>query len=90
MPAKEPQSSAADPVDQAVANEQQARMLAAINKLPERQREVTLLSLGEGLSAQETAQVLDISEANVHTCLNLARKRIATAIGFDYARREST
>jgi RNA polymerase sigma-70 factor (ECF subfamily) len=54
---------------------------AAIEALPERQREVTMLSLGEGLSAREVAAILDISEANVHTSLHLARKRIAQAIG---------
>ena len=52
--------------------------------------EVALLSLGEGLPAREVALVLETTEANVHTCLHLARKRIARAIGVDYARPDPT
>ena len=77
------------PDEQAAANELQAAIRAAIDALPERQREVALLSLGEGLAAQEVAKVLETTEANVHTCLHLARKRIAQAIGVKYSQRDS-
>jgi DNA-directed RNA polymerase specialized sigma24 family protein len=40
-----------------------------------------LLMLGERLSASQAAEVLGISEANVHTCLHLARKRLAQVVG---------
>ena len=72
----------------AAANELHARIRAAIAALPDRQREVALLSLGEGLASKEVAEVLGTTAANVHTCLHLARKQIARVIGVDYARRE--
>ncbi len=80
-------SPVVQPAAEAEARELHARIRAAIEDLPERQREVALLGLGEGLSAREVAQLLDTTEANVHTCLHLARKRIARVIGVDYARR---
>jgi RNA polymerase sigma-70 factor (ECF subfamily) len=81
-------SSAAEPNEQLAANELGEIIRTAIDGLPERQREVALLSLGEGLGASEVAYILQTTEANVHTCLHLARKRIAQAIGVDYARRK--
>jgi RNA polymerase sigma-70 factor (ECF subfamily) len=87
MPVGDVVSKAVQPVAEAEAHELHARIRTAIDDLPDRQREVALLSLGEGLSAREVAQVLDTTEANVHTCLHLARKRIAQAIGVDFARR---
>jgi RNA polymerase sigma-70 factor (ECF subfamily) len=70
------------PIEHAMADELHAEVRAAIDRLPERQREVLLLSLDEGLSAREVALVLETTEGNVHTCLHLARKRIAEAIDF--------
>jgi RNA polymerase sigma-70 factor (ECF subfamily) len=90
MPAAEVASHAAPPAEQAAADELHARVRAAIARLPQRQREVALLSLGEGLPARDVARVLDITEANVHTCLHLARKRIAQSIGVEYARPDPT
>jgi RNA polymerase sigma-70 factor, ECF subfamily len=78
------------PIEESIATELDAAIRAAIDRLPDRQREVALLSFGEGLPADEVAQVLGISEGNVRTCLYWARKRIAEALGVDYARREST
>jgi RNA polymerase sigma-70 factor, ECF subfamily len=74
----------------AAGTELHGRICAAIEFLPERQREVALLTWGEGLAAGEVAQVLEITEANVNTTLHLARKRIAQAIGVDYAKRNET
>ena len=90
MPADEVISNTAPPEEQAAADELHANVRAAIDRLPERQREVALLSLGEGLAAHDVARVLETTEANVHTCLHLARKRIAQAIGVDYARPDPT
>ena len=90
MPATEVVSNTAPPEEQAAADELHDRVRAAIGRLPERQREVALLSLGEGLPARDVALVLDITEANVHTCLHLARKRIAESIGVVYARPDPT
>ncbi len=83
IPAEGLVSSQAPPADEAIADELHAQIRAAIDTLPERQREVALLSLGEGLDARDVAQALQITEANVHTCLHLARKRIARAIGIE-------
>ena len=46
MPTDEVTSKAAQPMAQAEANELHARVRAAINELPDRQREVALLCLG--------------------------------------------
>jgi len=82
-------SGAAEPNEHAVAAELSEAIREAIHDLPDRQREVTLLSLGEGLEASDVAAILQTTEANVHTCLHLARKRIAKAIGLDYTLRKS-
>ena len=82
-------SRAASPAAEAAASELHARVLVEIDRLPERQREVAVLSLGEGLPAREVARVLETTEANVHTCLHLARRRIARAIGFNYLSRNA-
>jgi RNA polymerase sigma-70 factor (ECF subfamily) len=74
----------ASPAEDAMITETSDAIRAAIDRLPDRQREVAVLSLGEGMAASEVAAVLGISEANVHSTLHLARKRIAQAIGFDY------
>ena len=87
MPDAELTSNTALPVQQAVAKELHAEIRAAIDRLPQRQREVALLSFGEGLPARDVARILETTEANVYTCLHLARKRIARAVGVDYARR---
>ena len=81
-------SSLAAASEQLAAAELGELIRAAIDDLPERQREVALLSLGEGLATSEVAFILETTEANVYTCLHLARKRIALAIGVDYARRK--
>jgi RNA polymerase sigma-70 factor (ECF subfamily) len=76
----------AEPNEHASVAELSANIRAAIENLPDRQREVAVLLLGQGLAVAEVAQILEVSPANVHTCLHLARKRIAKAIGVDYAR----
>ncbi len=82
-------SSEAEPGEHAAATELQAAVRAAIEALPDRQREVALLSFGEGLKAGQIATILEITEANVHTCIHLARKRIAEVIGISPVRRRS-
>ncbi len=47
-----------------------------ISALPPRQREVLVLMTYEDLTAAETAQVLGITEANVHSTLHIARDRL--------------
>jgi RNA polymerase sigma-70 factor (ECF subfamily) len=47
-----------------------------VSALPPRQREVLILMTYEELTAAETALVLGISEANVHSTLHVARERL--------------
>lgn len=55
-----------------------------IDCLPDRQREVALLKYGEQeFDVATIAEVLDISTANVHSCLHLARKAIAESIQYE-------
>lgn len=82
-------SRSPEPRDVAAADEMNQELRTVIDRLPERQREVALLTWGEGLAAAEVATVLEISEASVYTNLHLARKRIAAALGVDCAGREA-
>ncbi len=77
-------STESRPDENAEASELHCRIRASIEGLPERQREVALLALGEGLPVREVAQILQTTEGNVHACVHLARKRIAKALGLDY------
>jgi RNA polymerase sigma-70 factor (ECF subfamily) len=65
-----------DPVAMAMAVELHERVAMEVSRLPPRQREVLVLSVYEAMSAREIAAVLDISEANVHSTLSLARSRL--------------
>jgi RNA polymerase sigma-70 factor, ECF subfamily len=80
---EEPLATTASPPDQASARELHAELRAAVDRLPRRQREVALLTLGEGLAAGEVAAILAISESNVYANIHLARKQVARAIGLD-------
>ncbi len=72
-----------DPHQQLTAAELSQQIREAIDDLPDRQREVALLSFGEGYDASEIAGILNVTAANVHTCIHIARKRIAQAIGIE-------
>jgi RNA polymerase sigma-70 factor (ECF subfamily) len=87
LPREDCISNAAGPKEEAAAAELSLIIRATIETLPDRQREVALLCLGEGLDARATAEILGTTETNVHACLHLARKRIAAAIGNDYVRK---
>jgi RNA polymerase sigma-70 factor (ECF subfamily) len=68
-----------DPSDQdesISARQQLARVMRAIDRLPEGQRDVLRLAFLEGRSYPEIAEELDISEANVKTRVNRARLRL--------------
>jgi RNA polymerase sigma-70 factor (ECF subfamily) len=74
----------ADLVDSADAGPAQAAMAAElarliaqeVSRLPARQREVLVLIVYEGLSTREVAEVVGISEGNVHSNLSAARTRL--------------
>ncbi|WP_166829446.1 RNA polymerase sigma factor [Thalassoroseus pseudoceratinae] len=63
--------------DHRILQEELADMVAQrVSALPPRQREVLVLTAYEGLSIAETAATLELSEANVHSTLHIARNRL--------------
>jgi RNA polymerase sigma-70 factor (ECF subfamily) len=62
------------PDDQVVAEETRVRVRAAIDRMPERERRLLLLSV-EGFSYREIADSLGLHEASVGTLLARARRR---------------
>jgi RNA polymerase sigma-70 factor (ECF subfamily) len=60
----------------AAGQEDVRRALAALDRLPERQREVLYLNACEGLSAAEIATVLGVHYDAVKASLSLARKKL--------------
>lgn len=69
--------SAADTPDAAVAREEIRKLLEqAIGELPEIFRTVFVLREVEGLSAEQTAEILDVPVATVKTRLFRARRRL--------------
>ncbi len=77
-----------DPLDQMATTELKQKIFSVVDRLPDRQREVAMLRFGEGLGVNQVAAILRITEANVYTCMHLARKRIAQAIGVNYVERK--
>lgn len=67
-----------DPANQdaSIARQELARLVRAIERLPEGHRDVLRLAFFEGCSYPEIAEQLDISEANVKTRVNRARARL--------------
>ncbi len=65
-----------DPADRMLEGELKTQIAACIARLPDRQREVIVLTTYEELSIPETANVLGISEQNVHATLHIARRRL--------------
>ncbi len=63
--------------------------MAALDTLPERQRQVVVLRDLEGLSTPEVAAVLDLSEGNVRVLLHRGRMRLRELLE-DYLRGHAT
>src|SRR5690606_18367088 len=72
-----------EPPAHAAAKELSRTVAERISALPPRQREVLVLVTIEGLSPRETAEMLSITEANVHSTLNVARQRLKAELA-DY------
>ena len=64
------------PSDRMLEGELKTEIAACIARLPDRQREVIVLTTFEELTVAEVASVLDVSEQNVHSTLHIARKRL--------------
>ena len=62
--------------EQAEAADERQRLREAIAQLPEEQREALVLTQLEGISYEETAQLLQVSEGTVKSRVNRARNRI--------------
>jgi RNA polymerase sigma-70 factor (ECF subfamily) len=65
-----------DPQGQIVHDELRACVQHAIARLPTRQREVIVLSVYEGMATEQIATALQISNANVHSTLFVARQQL--------------
>jgi RNA polymerase sigma-70 factor, ECF subfamily len=84
-------ANTAEPLDAPDARPQQAAMTAElerriaqeVSRLPPRQREVLVLSVYEGMSTREVADLVGISESNVYSTLSAARGRLKTRLA-DY------
>jgi RNA polymerase sigma-70 factor (ECF subfamily) len=61
----------------AAAAQHHAHVLACVEKLPSREREVMMLSAFEELSSVEIAEVLDVTESSVRSRLFRARNLLA-------------
>ena len=67
--------------DTARADEEAARMQAALRALPPRQRAVIVLRLVEELDYAQIAETLDCSVGAVRSILHLARTRLRASLG---------
>jgi RNA polymerase sigma-70 factor (ECF subfamily) len=68
----------------AAAAQHHAHVMACVDQLPEKERQVLVLSAFEELSSVEIAAVLDITESSVRSRLFRARNLIAGLL--DHAR----
>ena len=77
-----PERVAADPGPEqlAIEAESSARMAALLSVLPEKQREILILRVVVGLSAEETAEAIDSSPGAVRVAQHRALARLRTEI----------
>ena len=66
-----------DPAESAENAELGREIARCVSGLPPRQREVLVLSVYEGMTASQVADVLLIAESNVYSTLYAARQRLA-------------
>lgn len=76
-----PPRSARDPEGRAIERDAVARVLAAVDTLPRRQRECLLLRVRAGLTHREIAALLSIQEGVVKLHLVHARKKLRRRFG---------
>lgn len=69
-----------DPQTQAIGAELLRQLRAAIEVLPEPQRRVVILRDVEGMSAAETAELLDLSAVNQRSLLHRGRARLRQSL----------
>lgn len=78
----EPQH-APDTLDTIVSQDEAARLYAALETLPEAERELVLLRYSAGLNSREIAEVLGIAGGAVRMRLSRARQQLAAQLGAD-------
>lgn len=81
-------SNAAGPEQLAIDSEQSARMNELLQILPEKQREILILRVVVGMSAEETAEAVGSTAGAVRVAQHRALARLKTEIvstGRDYA-----
>jgi RNA polymerase sigma-70 factor (ECF subfamily) len=83
---KQPPAPWPDPEQQVVAREELDVVEAAIDKLPDAQREVITLRDVLGCSSAEVCDVLGLSEGNERVLLHRARSRVRAAVERHYER----
>jgi RNA polymerase sigma factor (sigma-70 family) len=66
--------------DAALVTDQQRRLVAILDRLPTRQREVVVLRFYEDLSVSDTARLLDISEGAVKAYSHRAMNALRSAV----------
>ncbi len=71
------------PEDGALSGDRRARLLAALDALPRRQREVVVLRFYAELSERETGEALGISVGSVKTHLHRALRALAEQVEDD-------
>jgi RNA polymerase sigma-70 factor (ECF subfamily) len=76
LPGAIPDPNNREPADVSMDNELGQYVAACMARLPARQREVLVLVTYENLSASQIADLLEITTANVHATLHVARKRM--------------
>ena len=69
-----------EPFQHAAASELQQAINERLVRLPNRQREVLVLSAFEAFSPDEIAETLDITVANVYATLHVARNRLRSEL----------
>lgn len=61
-------------------------MAAAIDDLPEAQRQVITLRDMQGLTAEETGEILELSEGNQRVLLHRARSKVRAVLEIHFGR----
>jgi RNA polymerase sigma-70 factor (ECF subfamily) len=75
-----PQPWEGDPEERLLASETRALILDTIEQLPPNQRAVITLRDVEGFDAEETRNVLDLSDTNQRVLLHRARSKVRRAL----------
>jgi RNA polymerase sigma-70 factor (ECF subfamily) len=75
-----PRSLQLDPEDEAMTTQLLQRIQAAMEELPARQRAAVMLRDVQGLSSEETSEILDVTKANQRVLLHRGRSKIREAL----------